>query len=73
MTGADAHRPAKMEDAVAKRIPPSSVNVLTAGLDVTVTSPGSPVKQLLDREVNVQPMTAFEPKACVNVVTRSSK
>lgn len=50
LTGADAHLPAKTEDAVAKRIPPSSVIVLTAGLDVTVTSLGSPVKQLLARE-----------------------
>lgn len=46
-TGADAHLPAKMEDAVAKRMLPSSVTVVTAGLDVTVTSPGSLVRQLL--------------------------
>lgn len=46
-TGADAHLPAKMEDAVAKRMLPSSVTVLTAGLDVTVTSPGSLVRRLL--------------------------
>lgn len=50
-TGADVHLPAKMEDAVAKRMLPLSVNVLMAGLDVTVTSIGSPVKQLLAREV----------------------
>lgn len=50
-TGADAHPHAKMEDAVVKRTLLSSVNVLMAGLDVTVTSVGSPVKQLLAREV----------------------
>lgn len=50
-TGVDAHLPAKMEDAVAKRMLPSSANVLMAGLDVTVTSLGSLVKQLLAREV----------------------
>lgn len=54
-TGADAHLPAKMEDAVAKRMLPSSVNVLMAGLDVTVTSLGSPVRQLLAREVFLRP------------------
>lgn len=51
LSGADAHLPAKMEDAVARRMLPLSVNVLTAGLDVIVTSLGSPVKQLLAREV----------------------
>lgn len=52
-TGADAHLPAKMEDAVAKKTLPSSANVPTAGLDVTVISIGFPVKQLLAREVFV--------------------
>lgn len=50
-TGADAHLPAKMEGGVGKRMLPSSVNVLMAGLDVTVTSLGSPVRQLLAKEV----------------------
>lgn len=49
-TGADAHLPAKMEDAVAKRMLLSSVIVVTAGLDVTVISLGSPVRQLLAKE-----------------------
>lgn len=49
--GADAHLPAKMEDAVAKRMLPSPANVLTAGLDVTVTSPGSLVRQPHAKEV----------------------
>lgn len=47
LTGADAHLPAKMEDAVAKRMLPLSVTVLMAGLDVTVTYPGFLVRQLL--------------------------
>lgn len=51
LTGADAHLLAKMVDAVAKRMFPSPVNVQTDGLDVTVTSIGSPVKQQLAREV----------------------
>lgn len=46
-TGADAHLPAKTEDAVVKRTLPSSVTVLTAGLDVTATFPESLVRQLL--------------------------
>lgn len=50
-TGADAHLPAKTEDAVAKRMLPSSVTVLTAGLDVTATFPESLVRQLLTIEV----------------------
>lgn len=50
-TGVDVPLPAKMEGDVVKRMLPSSVNVLTAGLDVTVTSLGSPVRQLLAREV----------------------
>lgn len=54
LTGADAHLPARMEDAVGKRMLPSSVIVLMAGLDVTVTSLGSPVKQLLAREASRQ-------------------
>lgn len=49
-TGVDVPLPAKMEGDVVKRMLPSSVNVLTAGLDVTVTSLGSPVRQLLARE-----------------------
>jgi len=49
-TGADVPLPAKMEGAVVKRMLLSSVNVLTAGLDVTVTSLGCPVRQLLARE-----------------------
>lgn len=50
LTGAGVLLPAKMEAAVVKRMLLSSVNVLTAGLDVTVTSPGCPVRQLLARE-----------------------
>jgi len=51
LIGADDHLHAKMEDAVAKRTLPSSVTVLMVGLDVTVTSPESPVKQLRASEV----------------------
>lgn len=51
-TGADARHLAKMEDAVDKKMLLLSVNVLMAGLDATVTSVGSPVKQLLDKEVS---------------------
>lgn len=40
-----------MEGAVAKRMLLSSVTVLMAGPDVIVTSLGSPVRQLLAREV----------------------
>lgn len=60
-TGADAHLPAKMEDAVAKKTLPSSANVPTAGLDVTVISIGFPVKQLLARE-------GFRPMISVTMV-----
>lgn len=49
-TGADAHLPAKMEVAVAKRMLPSSVTVIMAGLDGIVTSQGCLVRQLLARE-----------------------
>lgn len=49
--GADVPLPVKMEVAVVKRMLPSSVIVLMAGLDVTVTSLGFPVRQLLAREV----------------------
>lgn len=49
-TGADVHLLVKMEDAVAKRMLPSFVTVLTAGLDAFVTSPESLVRQLLARE-----------------------
>lgn len=48
--GADVPLPVKMEVAVVKRMLPSSVIVLMAGLDVTVTSLGFPVRQLLARE-----------------------
>lgn len=51
-TGADARHLAKMEDAVDKKMLLLSANVLMAGLDATVTSVGSPVKQLLDKEVS---------------------
>lgn len=50
-TGADAPLPAKMEGAVVRRMLPSLVNVLAAGLAATVTFPGSPVRRLLAREV----------------------
>lgn len=63
LTGADAHLLAKMEDTVAKRMLPSPVNVLTDGLDVIVTSIGSPVKQLLAREVCIF-MIKFELVIC---------
>lgn len=52
LTGADAHPPAKTEDAAGKRMLPSFVTVLTAGLDAFVTSPGSLVRQLLAREAS---------------------
>lgn len=52
-TGADAHLLAKMEAGVDKKMLHLPVNVLMAGLDATVTSGGSPVKQLLDKEVCV--------------------
>lgn len=55
-TGADAHHLAKMEDAVDKKMLLLSANVLMAGLDATVTSVGSPVKQLLDKEVSFSPV-----------------
>lgn len=58
-TGADAHLPAKMEDAVAKRTLPSSVTVLTAGRDVTVISPGSLVRRLLAVEGSRQMIYAI--------------
>lgn len=45
-----------MEGAVDKKMLLLSVNVLTAGLDATVTSVGSPVKQLLDKEVCFSPL-----------------
>lgn len=45
-----------MEDAVDKKMFLLSVNALTAGLDATVTSVGSPVKQLLDKEVCFSPL-----------------
>lgn len=48
--GADVHLHAKTEDAVARRMLLLSVNVLMAGLDVTVTFLESPVRQLLARE-----------------------
>lgn len=50
LIGADGHLHAKMEDAVARKILPSSVIAPTAGQDVTVTSPECPVRQLLARE-----------------------
>lgn len=50
-TGADAHLLAKMEAGVDKKMLHLSVNVPMAGLDATATSEGSPVKQLLDKEV----------------------
>lgn len=50
LIGAGAPLHAKTEDAVARRMLLSSVNVPMAGLDVTVTSPESPVRQLLARE-----------------------
>lgn len=50
-TGADAHLLAKMEVGVDKKMLHLSVNVLMVGLGATVTSEGSPVKQLLDKEV----------------------
>lgn len=40
-----------MEAGVDKKMLHLSVSVLMAGLDATVTSEGSPVKQLLDKEV----------------------
>lgn len=49
-TGADAHLLAKMEAGVVRKMLHLSVNVLMAGLDATVTSEGSPAKQLLDKE-----------------------
>lgn len=54
LTGADAPLPVKMEGAVARRMLHISVNVLVAGLDVIVTSPESPVRQLLAREGSKQ-------------------
>uniref|UniRef100_A0A3Q0REV6 EGF-like domain-containing protein n=1 Tax=Amphilophus citrinellus TaxID=61819 RepID=A0A3Q0REV6_AMPCI len=51
LIGAGACLNAIMEDAVAKRMPHSSVNVLMAGLAVTVTFLDSRVKQLLAKEV----------------------
>lgn len=54
LIGADAHLPVKMEDAVDKRMLHISVNVLVAGLDVIVTFPESPVRQLLAREGSKQ-------------------
>ena len=50
-TGADAHLLAKMEAGVDKKMLRLSVNVPMAGLAATVMSEGSPVKQLLDKEV----------------------
>lgn len=57
-----------MEDAVAKRMLPLSVTVLMAGLDVTVTSPGFLVRQLLAIEVCGCYMT-FNLSVSVCVVT----
>lgn len=53
-TGADAHLLARMEDVVVKKMLPLSVTVPTAGLGVIVISLGSPVRQLLVREVSRQ-------------------
>lgn len=50
LIGAGAHLHVIMEDAAVKRMPHSSVNVLMAGLAVTVTSLESPVKQLPAKE-----------------------
>lgn len=50
-TGADAHLRAKMAAGVGKKMLHLRVNVPMAGLDATVTSEGSPVKPLLDKEV----------------------
>lgn len=50
LIGAGAHLNAIMEDAVARRMPHSSVNVLMAGLAVTVTFLDSRVRQLLAKE-----------------------
>lgn len=52
--GVGAHLHARMEVAVARRMLPSFVIVRTAGLDVTVTSPESPVRQLLAKEASRQ-------------------
>lgn len=50
-TGADAHLPAKMVVAVAKRMHPLFVNVFTAGLEITVTFLMSHVRLLHARKV----------------------
>lgn len=52
-TGADAHLLAKMEAGADRKMPHLPVNVHMAGLGATVTSEGSPVKQLLDKEVRL--------------------
>lgn len=49
--GVGEHHLAKTADVVARKMLPSSVNVLTAGLDATVTFLESPVRLLLAREV----------------------
>lgn len=51
LTGADGPIPAKTEGVVAKKMLPLFVSAVVVGLDVTVTSPGSPVRLLPAKEV----------------------
>lgn len=54
LTGADGPIPAKTEGVVAKKMLPLFVSAMVVGLDVTVTSPGSPVRLLPAKEVSKQ-------------------
>lgn len=54
LTGADARHHVNTADAVAKMVLLSSVTVLMVGLDVTVTFPECPVRQLLASEGSKQ-------------------
>lgn len=59
LTGADGLTSVKMVAVVAKKMRPLFVTALVAGLDVIVTSPESPVRQLRAKEVSKQMNSAI--------------